>query len=104
MRLANKGHGMAEGEKLMENNVKSGGDPEGGAIAYQGKTYTAQDLRRLVGYETLGPGNIKNPFTPNSDGGTTLTQFQNLYQQVQASGLLSNPEVKAAVDNASSQI
>jgi hypothetical protein len=105
MQLANQGHSAAQIEGLVESYVNAGGPAKAGAtIQYDGQAYTPLDLTKLVGYQTYGPLNGPNPLTPSKDSGAVMAKFQTLYQQVQTSGLLSNPDVKAVVDNAASQI
>jgi len=97
--LAQAGHDMAGAEAALQNAVNSGA----GTVTYNGQTYAVADFQAQFGFDnSIG---INAASTMNSSAAMAQLQpFMSLYDQVAASGILSNPDVGGVVTDMSKQI
>lgn len=101
--LANQGNYIANIEKLVEDAYKNGQT----SITFEGKSYTPFELSRKVGWidDPTGtyPFNVNNPDINEAINravdyrSDSLQSFFSLYQTLQNSGALSNPEVQQTI-------
>jgi len=114
MQLSNQGHKMAQIEAMFSQAVQlANGDMNAlGNMKFNvnGKSYSGLELPGLVGYN--GPtayffaseyGNSVLS-SANDSANPEQAAFLNLYNQALASGALNDPQIKATVDSASTQI
>jgi len=112
MQLANKGHEMAEVERLLEGAIASvNGDTsklDGMKLEFQGKTYEAGELYRWVGESGA---NINSPELESMETvggeqpGKLASEFLALYEKALGTGgTLDDPLVKATINSLSLQI
>jgi hypothetical protein len=98
--LAQAGHDMAGAEAALQGAVKSGS----GTVNYNGQSYAVADFQAQFGFDN-GVGNVAGSSAMNSSAAMAQLQpFMSLYDQVQASGVLSDPTTAAVVTGISQQI
>jgi polyhydroxyalkanoate synthesis regulator phasin len=106
--LANKGHDMAQVEGMLEDYVEMASGKQSQfsdmKLQFQGQSYTPLALSKLIGINRTQPETITDFFSDTSGTGTLLSDFQSLYLSAEQNGSLDNPEVKALVTAAASQI
>jgi Flp pilus assembly pilin Flp len=98
--LAQAGHTMASGEAALQNAVSSGAS----TVTFNGQTYSVADFQAQFGFDN-SVGNVAGASAMNSSAAMAQLQpFMSLYDQVQASGALSDPTTAAVVTGISQQI
>lgn len=98
-KLANAGHDLAQGEKALQDAVNAGQS----SVTYNGQTYSVTDFKEQFGFNN----NVGIDAAKTMDASSAMGQtapFLNLYQQAQASGALSDPNVSSQVNYLSTQI
>jgi hypothetical protein len=103
LNLANQGHTIAQAERLIEDSVSGKTQSSTGMYTFQGKEYTLDQLAGQIGFGGVSMDEVANPLTSDK-AEPVLANFQSLYTTAQRDGSLEIPEVKALVDQASSQI
>lgn len=106
--LANKGHEMAQVERMLEDYVAMAGENRqqfnNMKIEFQGKQYTPMELSKLIGINRVQPETIKDFFREARDTGSLLADFQSLYLEAEKNGSMQVPAIKSLVTSAASQI
>lgn len=97
--LSNQGHYLASAQKLFEEAVATG-QPN---VVFEGKTYTVRDFGSMITYNK-STTKKENWALDSGMSNEILKGFTQKYQDVLASGLLDNPEVKAQIDPLAMQI
>jgi hypothetical protein len=108
--LANQGHRIAEIERQVElaaASTATKADFLKQKVSVDGKSYSMQQVfEDLIGWEDGINASDRTPadaFSKNSVNDET-GKFISLYQQLQHSGAMSDPQIKASVENLSGQI
>lgn len=110
MQLSNQGHKMAETQGMIEDAVRmAGGDFNkfnNMKFNVDGQTYTGMELARMVGFDGPKPDDFKEAdiLTTATGAGSQMSKFLDLYNQALSTGALSDPDLRATVDSASTQI
>jgi Flp pilus assembly pilin Flp len=106
--LANQGHYIAEVERILEAaaaQVTTSEEYESTTVSFNGKEYTMNSLRMLIGFGTgsNNPATIKNPLS-DTRAYPEASKFQALYQAAIESGALSDPVSRQIVETLATEI
>lgn len=94
LKLANQGHYLAEGQKLLEEALQSGQ----ASIRFEGKTYDTNKFSLMLGFNDYASGTEIWTLDPDKVG-PVLRHYVKQYQDILRSGLLNNPAVQSQVDS-----
>jgi len=97
--LADQGHILAQNQSLFENALKSGQK----SIAYKGKTYSLADFANQLAFNANTSSTQNWQLNPTQTS-PLLQPFAQIYQEVQQSGMLNNPQVQQQVSSVAIQI
>lgn len=110
MRMANQGYRMAEIESVIEDAARmANGDMDklkSLTFQFQGEAANAYDLASKLGFNAKIPKDYANVNILDDYGNAQfeMASFLNFYQQAQDSGLMTDPDVRATIESAATQI
>lgn len=99
MELANRGHYLASGQKLLENALRNGQK----TIQFEGKTYKIKDFTNILGYKRATKAKENWELNPQL-ASPVLKPFAEQYQAILQGGTLKNEAVKSQVTDLAIQI
>ncbi len=106
MALANQGHRLAAMESLVEDAAAKASNPQAfmdQTIVFEGKKYTVADFGYLFGFSQSG-GLLSNPLDSARLAYPEMKTFISMYDQVVASGALTDAATQAEVKKLASDI